>query len=255
MNRPLITFVISGVMLTSVLSCEKTGLTTHVDTHSPNQQTSDEVRPNLAGGHFNATYIDTIHYATPQLYIFNGIQYARYDVLTNTYKGINTIANGYPGVPFTSFDASYVDIWHYGNTAQLYIFSGDQYARYDMTTNQYKGVNSIADGYPGVPFTSIDASYVDVYGYPGHPKLYLFSNSQYARYDILTNTYEGVASINNYPGMPFTRIDAAYIDKYHYNGQPQLYIFSGNQYARWDVLTNTYQGTNTTANGYPGVPF
>jgi hypothetical protein len=100
--------------------------------------------------------------------------YARIDLTTNEFKGTNSIANGYPGVPFTTIDAAYVDQWHYNNTPQLYLFSGTQYARIDLTTNEFKGTNSIANGYPGVPFTTIDAAYVDQWHYNNTPQLYLF---------------------------------------------------------------------------------
>jgi hypothetical protein len=100
---------------------------------------------------FDACYIDTWFYTSPQLYIFSGSQYARYDVKANRFEGANSIANGYPGVPFSKFDACYIDTWSYA-TPQLYIFSGSQYARYDVKANRFEGVNSIAKGYTGVPF-------------------------------------------------------------------------------------------------------
>jgi hypothetical protein len=107
-----------------------------------------------ANAGIDAAYVDTWHYNnTPQLYLISGSQYARYDILNNKFMGVNSIKNGYTGVPFTKIDATYVDTWHYNNTPQLYLFSGSQYARYDILNNKFMGVNSIKNGYTGVPFS------------------------------------------------------------------------------------------------------
>ena len=58
------------------------------------------VSTKAAGSCCGATYADMWHYVTQQLYIFHDNQYARYDVLTNTYQSVNGVSNGYPGVPF-----------------------------------------------------------------------------------------------------------------------------------------------------------
>ena len=201
----------------------------------------------------DACYVDTFHYETPKLYLFKGSQYVRCDILTNKYEDINAISKGYPGVPFTEIDASYVDTWHYP-TPKLYLFRGNQYVRYDILTNTYEDINTIVKGYPNVPFSTIDAAYVDTWHY-STPKLYLFKGSQYVRYDILTNTYEDINTIaKGYPGVPFTTIDASYVDTWHFS-TPKLYLFKGSQYVRYDILTNKYEDINTISKGYPGVPF
>ncbi|HRH03131.1 MAG TPA: hypothetical protein PLN13_04800 [Bacteroidia bacterium] len=200
-----------------------------------------------------ASYIDTWSYATPQLYIFNGTQYARYDVKANKFEGVNDIAKGYPAVPFSNFDAGYIDTWSYA-TPQLYIFNGTQYARYDVKANKFEGVNDIAKGYPGVPFSKFDACYIDTWSY-ATPQLYIFNGTQYARYDVKANKYEGVNDISKgYPGVPFSKFDACYIDTWSY-ATPQLYIFNGSKYARYDVKANKFEGVNDISKGYPGVPF
>ncbi|MCW3464980.1 hypothetical protein [Chitinophaga nivalis] len=250
--KKLLLLILAGSLTFVHQSCQKSNLTDQPIEATTNT-VSAKVSTKAAGACFSAPYVDTWHYPTPQLYITHGNQYARYDVLTNTYKGVNSLAAGYAGVPFSSFDAAYVDTWHYA-TPQLYIFSGNQYARYDIQTNTFKGVNTIAAGYAGVPFSSIDAAYVDTWHYPT-PQLYLFSGTQYARYDILTNTFKGVNSISaGYAGVPFSTFDGTYVDTWHYP-TPQLYIFRGNSYARYDILTNTFKGVNSTANGYAGIPF
>jgi hypothetical protein len=250
--RKLFVLILGGSLAFVNQSCQKSNMKDSLPTETTTTLNSG-VSAKSAGSCYSGTYVDTWHYATPQLYIFHDNQYARYDVLSNTFQGVNGISNGYPGVPFTNFDATYVDTWHYA-TPQLYIFKGNQYARYDIQTNTYQGLNSITNGYPGVPFSTIDAAYVDTWHY-ATPQLYLFSGNQYARYDILTNTFKGVNSITNgYPGVPFSSFDATYVDTWHYP-TPQLYIFNGSQYARYDILTNTFKGVNSNANGYPGVPF
>jgi hypothetical protein len=244
-----------GSLLLLTFSCKKSSI---ID--SPVKETAVEAPKSktqglrsITQGRFNGTYVDIWNYSTPQLYIFNGSQYARYDVLTNTFMGTNSITAGYAGVPFATIDAAYVDTWHY-STPQLYLFSGTQYARYDILTNTFMGTNSITAGYAGVPFATIDAAYVDTWNY-STPQLYLFNGTQYARYDILTNTFMGTNSIAaGYAGVPFATIDAAYVDTWHYS-TPQLYLFSGDDYARYDILFNTFQGTNLISNGYSGVPF
>lgn len=50
----------------------------------------------------------------------------------------------------TEVDAGYVDMWHYGEAPQLYVFSGTEYGRYDILQNRFMGRNAIAAGYPGL---------------------------------------------------------------------------------------------------------
>lgn len=199
----------------------------------------------------DATYVDTWHYATPQLYMIGGSSYARWDVKSNTYEGANDLSSGYPGVPFDSFDTTYVDTWSY-STPQLYIFHGDSYARYDIRSNQFMGVNTIAAGYPGVPFPEFDATYVDTWSYPT-PQLYIFHGDSYARYDIKANQFMGVNTIAaGYPGVPFSEFGATYVDTWSY-ATPQLYIFRGGRYARYDIKANRFMGVNSITADYPGV--
>ena len=199
-----LTILFFGSLLLLMFSCNKSSI---ID--SPVKETAVETPKSKAQGlrsitqgRFNGTYVDIWNYSTPQLYIFKDTLYARYDVLTNTFMGTNSIAAGYAGVPFATIDAAYVDTWSY-STPQLYLFSGTQYARYDILTNTFMGTNTIAAGYAGVPFSTIDATYVDTWHY-STPQLYLFSGDDYARYDILSNTFQGTNLISNgYSGVPF----------------------------------------------------
>ncbi|NII25995.1 hypothetical protein HB364_12945 [Pseudoflavitalea sp. X16] len=251
MNKHLTTLFFGSLLLLT-FSCKKSDLAAPQAAEAARETPTKNANRSVTQGRFNGTYVDTWHYSTPQLYIFKDSLYARYDILTNTFMGTNTIAAGYAGVPFATIDAAYVDTWHY-STPQLYLFSGNQYARYDILTNTFMGTGPLS-AYTGVPFSSIDAAYVDTWHY-STPQLYLFKGSQYARYDILTNTFMGTNSIAaGYAGVPFSSIDATYVDTWHYS-TPQLYLFSGNDYARYDILSNTFMGTNSISAGYAGVPF
>gem|GEM_PF-5046274 len=203
---------------------------------------------------YRATYTDVWHYTTPQLYIFHGNQYARVDLLTHTYKGLNPISAGYPGVPFTSFDAVYANIWIDPMAPKLIIFSGKQVARYDIKSNTYLGLDSISHAYPGVTFTSIDAAYVDTVTY-STPQLYLFSGTQYARVDIPTNAFKGITDIaSHYPGVPFSTFSATYVSTW-FSTTNKLIIFSGTQHATYDIKANRFEGVTSNSADYPGVPF
>ena len=190
-----------------------------------------------------AAYVDVRHYQTPQLYLFKDTHYERYDLFASMSIGLNKITKGYPGIAFETIDAAYVDARN-SESPQLYLFSGVRYCRYDIRANKMVGVNTIKNGYPGLPFKTIDAAYVDSRNL-GKPKLYLFSGSRYARYDILNDRYEGSNDIaKGYPGVTFKFIDAAYVDVSKPEG-PQLYLFSGSNYARYDIRTDRIIEINT----------
>lgn len=61
----------------------------------------------------NGLAVDDVEFGMPQLYLFSGSEYARYDILQNKYEGKASISQGYAGVPFSTIDAAYVDTWHY----------------------------------------------------------------------------------------------------------------------------------------------
>ena len=200
---------------------------------------------------FNAVYVETTNYPSPHLYIFNGAQYAVYDLKANQYKGANGLAKGYKGIPFSEIDATYVDTWSYP-TPQQYIFSGSQYVRYDIKSGAFSGVVSIQNGYKGLPFGKIDAVYVETTNYPT-PHLYFYSGSQYAVYDLKANKYKGVNSLTKgYAGIPFSKIDATYVDTWSYPS-PQQYIFSGTKYVRYDLKSGAFSGVNSIQNEFKGT--
>ncbi|SHK74963.1 hypothetical protein SAMN05444266_10117 [Chitinophaga jiangningensis] len=204
----------------------------------------------------DATYVDTWHYATPQLYIFKGTNYGRYDLTTHTYAGLNTIADGYKNVPFSTFDAVFVDVWS-DSVPKLMIFSGNKVAKFDILNNIYEGVDSISSRYPGLPFTSVDALFVDTVTtyYNKQPQLYIFSGTQYARIDMNTNTYKGLNSnALGFENAPFYTYRAMYVDRWSF-GSPQLVMFNGTQNARLTYPYYNFVSSSSNTLTYPGVPF
>jgi hypothetical protein len=77
-------------------------------------------------------------------YIFRGDQYIRYNIATGQVANgfPRPIAEGWPGMPFTSIDA--VVVWQgpIDNDYRAYFFKGDQYARYNLCLDRTE------DGYP-----------------------------------------------------------------------------------------------------------
>ncbi|NML40361.1 hypothetical protein HHL17_24400 [Chitinophaga sp. G-6-1-13] len=251
--RRLFVLFLGGTMTLLNQSCQKNALD-KAET-SPTETATVKAVVNAAGACLSAPFVDTWQTGSPIMYVTHGTSYVKYDLISLASMGSNQLSYGFPGIPFTTFDASFVDTWQNPGSPQLYVFSGNQYARYDLKTNAYMGVNTIVNGFPGVPFTSIDAAFVDTWQIPGSPQLYIFSGTQYALYDLKTNTYKGSNSIvSGFAGVPFTTFDAVYVDTWQIPGSPQLYIFKGNQYARYDLKTNTYKGMNSTAAGFPGLP-
>jgi hypothetical protein len=134
----------------------------------------------------DAAYIDRWHYdGAPQLYLFSGTHYARYDLCAEQYEGTAAIDDGFHGLPFHTIDAAYVDEWHYGLTPQLYVFSGDKYARWDILKNSYEDSASIQAGYRGWHFGRVDAAFVEAWHSRASPQLYLLSSHTFARFDLM----------------------------------------------------------------------
>ena len=218
-----------------------------ISSRSENGKITDQVISKNSFTNVQAAYVDMWHYQTPQLYLFKDTHYERYDLFASMSIGLNKITKGYPGITFETIDAAYVDARN-SESPQLYLFSGVRYCRYDIRANKMVGVNTIKNGYPGLPFKTIDAAYVDSRNL-GKPKLYLFSGSRYARYDILNDRYKGSNDIaKGYPGVTFKFIDAAYVDVSKPEG-PQLYLFSGSNYARYDICTDKIIEINTNSKG------
>lgn len=89
---------------------------------------------------------------------------------------------------------------------------------------------SIRSGWKGFPFRKVDAATY----YPGN-RVYLFSGSQYARWDSKTRKVGTPRPIRgNWKGVYFNKIDAAFYRRSNH----KVYLFSGTQYVRYDIATN-----------------
>ena len=186
---------------------------------------------------FDACFVDWWTHSAPKLHIFKGTKYSVFDKNAGTFEKDIEIANGYPGLPFKTIDACYVDTISYP-TPQLYIFSGTKYARWDLKENKFKGVNDIARGYPGVPFLSFDACYIDYWSYSS-PQVYIFSGKKYARFDTKTGKCEGINDVSKgFPSVPYQVFDDILLDNWTYPN-PKIYIFNGIDYYMYDLKTNT----------------
>ncbi|EAY23980.1 hemopexin repeat-containing protein [Microscilla marina] len=88
----------------------------------------------------------------------------------------------------------------------------------------------IRKGWKGFPFRKVDAATY----YPGNI-VYLFSGTQYARWDGKTRRVGPARSTRKYwRGLPFSMVEAAF----YWKGNNKVYLFSGTQYVRYDVRTN-----------------
>lgn len=139
-------------------------------------------------------------------------------------------------VGFDSIDAALGDRFMRDSPQQemennVFFFQDDEYVQYDTDTDQIVdgAAKKIADGWPGVTFTQIDAVLSADYEH-----IYFFSGDEYIRFNVANHCAD-----EGYPqpirkrwfGMTFERIDAAL-----YWGKGKVYFFSGSYYIRYDML-------------------
>ncbi|HAS46103.1 MAG TPA: hypothetical protein DCS93_36820 [Microscillaceae bacterium] len=95
----------------------------------------------------------------------------------------------------------------------------------------------ISWGWKAYPFQKVDAATY----YPGN-RFYLFSGSQYSIWNQSTQRMSAPKPIrSNWRGVTFNKIDAAF----YWQSNNKVYLFSGNQYVRYDVKSNKVDA------GYP----
>lgn len=134
------------------------------------------------------------------------------------------ISASWPGFSFPKVDAA---TYYPGD--RVYLFYGNQYARWDTKSRRVSRPRPIKGNWRGVYFDKIDAAFY----WKANNKVYLFRGNQYVRYDVNTNKVD--------PGYPknlqrywggtrmFRSVDA--ILPYP-NGK--VYFFKGNRYLRYD---------------------
>ena len=134
-----------------------------------------------------------------KLYFFKDDYYLRYDIndLKVDAGYPRKIKEGWVGVPFDTVDAAFwrlklfVDI-EKEVFEKVYLFKGEEYVVYNIDTDQIADgyPKAIKDGFPGMPFATIDAIFQR---YEQH-LLYIFKDDKYLIYDI-----EAKRTLDGYP--------------------------------------------------------
>jgi hypothetical protein len=162
-----------------------------------------------------------------KLYFFNGKQYSRYDVNTDSVDpGYPlAVAGNWPGLP-AAVDAAV----NWGD-GKAYFFLGSQYWRYDVKTDQTDTgyPRPIAGNWPGLTLDRVGAC-VDW----GNTKVYFFRLGQYWRYDKVEDRVD--------PGYPqpiagnWHDLTLDSVDGSINWGDGKAYLFRKNQYWRYDIV-------------------
>ena len=180
------------------------------------------------------------------LYFLRNRNYSSFDVESGQSRKEQTIDSKWPELKACGFH--HIDAClsgtHMGGeeqnrlTNQVFFFSGNYYVAMDTKTNKFGKRKEIAEGWPGVPFTRIDAAL-----HFDQESVYLFSANQYVRFDIKQNKVdEGYPALisERWVGVNFAKLDAAI-----YWGNGKVYFFREDRYVRYDV------SNYSTDPGYP----
>jgi hypothetical protein len=155
--------------------------------------------PALKDPALNFGWVDASFQVGESLYMFSRTRYAALTLdgrlHTDNPTRVGDIASDWSGLPFERIDAAFSP-----NLDDVYFFSGDQYARYNLVEDR------VAEGYPqtiqqrwiGVTFDRIDA----VIYRPDTNKVYFFRGNQHIRYDMSIYRAD--------PGYPKT-IESTYV--------------------------------------------
>ena len=114
---------------------------------------------------------------------------------------------------------------------KLFFFNRNTFLRWDVDKKEIDSGYPllISEGWPGVPFTRVDAV-VNV----DRDAVYFFCGNQYVRFNTLIHRvddgYPDLVS-RRWTGVTFDRIDAA-----TYWGNAKVYFFRGSQYIRYDTV-------------------
>jgi hypothetical protein len=124
--------------------------------------------------------------------------------------------------------------------SKLYFFSGGQYCRYDVKDDRvdFGYPLPIADHWPGLPPTGIDAAVNWADGF-----VYFFSGNQYYRFNTKFDRVDPgypLPIVGKWPGLTLEVVDAC-INW----GNGKAYFFRGGQYWRYDIKKDSVDS------GYP----
>jgi transposase-like protein len=174
-----------------------------------------------------------------RMHVFRGRHCFSFDPESGETSAVSTINKKWPMLALIGFervDAAFVGKYLVSSKGEdlsrkLYFFNRDKYVRVDvdaMTIDEgYPKL--IADGWPGVTFSRIDAA-MNV----AADALYFFLGDKYIRFNMLNNRAdEGYPKATNqrWAGLTFDRIDAAV-----YWGSAKVLFFRDNQHIRYDMV-------------------
>ena len=234
---------------------------------------ADTVKPSKSRKCINATLIFPPKvgpaYSHNILYMFYLDSYCKWNLSTDSLdKGPRLISSGWARCPFERIDATLVFPPGVGpKYAQnvAYMFSGDSYCKWNLVDDTFlTGPRKIKDGFPGYPFSGVDATLV----YPpgvgqsySHNKAYMFHGDSYCRWNLIDDTLSlGPRKIKDgWIGFPFDCIDAVVVyppgvgQSYSQN---MAYMFCGDSYCRWNLTDDTLSlGPRKIKDGWIGYPY
>ncbi|MFI6956427.1 hemopexin repeat-containing protein [Nocardia sp. NPDC050408] len=127
--------------------------------------------------------------SSSEVFLFRGANYVRYYIPDEKImSGPRTISGGWPGLQGTGFAAGNFDAAtaRPGSSSDVYLFKGDQYVRYNVSTEKIAaGPRKISDGWPGLRDTIFAVGgFSGATVVPGSSSdVYIFKGDQYVRYN------------------------------------------------------------------------
>lgn len=187
-----------------------------------------------------ASAIRVVFNLDSRIHFFEDTCYHCYDLDKHeTVASPQPIEDRWPGlfsVGFERVDAAFLGKYLVSPEGEnldrkLFFFNRDKYVRWDVDAGAIDPgyPRLIAEGWPGVPFSRLDAA-INV----DPVSVYFFCGPEYVRFNTLTNRVDdGYPDLvrRRWAGVTFDRIDAA-----TYWGNAKVYFFRGSQYIRYDTV-------------------
>ncbi|WP_432141528.1 hemopexin repeat-containing protein [Streptomyces sp. bgisy084] len=183
-----------------------------------------------------------------EVWLFKRNRCIKYDRDNNTIlAGPNAITEGWSGLAGTRFAKHIDSAVEKSGTNDVWLFSGNQYVRYNTSTNQIaSGPRSIHDGWPGLqntPFThGIDAAVPT----NAANEVWFFSGDQYVHYNTETDRIlYGIKSIGErwqgLKGTPYSwGMDTAVGIPKGNSSQDKVWFFVGNRCVRYNTTADRF---------------